>query len=805
MKRTGTLTVPYTFCLFCGVIGLVLLMAGTFTLLALRDLREAQPVLATRVLHDAMAPVSQSLARHFDAPVQQLSAIRQWAKSGLIPEANPNRWPLVLLPTLAALDNLEALYLVRENGSACHIARTDEGWTGSTADPTNPDATLIQIEWDLQGRCLSDGERGDVSEDFRRSDWYQKSMAHLDSGLTSPLVPELGDTLLTLAVPLNFANGQRGCMALELDSSFLQAPIGGVNGVDVMIDPNGARLGQIQDAPALALLQEKAVPGSNSVALARLFPLASDRASYWYAALPYALSESEIWWVIARVESSALPMPSLPVFTYVLWTLAVGLGGALALAFAFGRHITRPLRQVAARARGIHVIEEHYLPWPRSRFTEVNVLTSALEEIYEAAVEHLDYHDAPLVAWAEPETSATDGMVDADAVRHVFQFPRGKGAKASLASSDGVVIDVAGDVERVALPETIPAAQLQVLHGTRKEIRRLQSQLAGACEELRTADNHYQQDLMRVKRQRNCLRGLERLLLSEGGASPAMLAQVREILGATRVSLWTAGREAAHFHLTASCDGQGGSASPLVAPFSLMALLQTESLVTVQDSARDPRLAPLSTHPCFRHSDEPRLLAPIRLAGKLLAFLVAERSTGHGRWKGDEELFVLGVANACAGVLWYQMRNRAAASASAFAAQIVVQGPSARNGNGKPRKSGEPRRSESKSAVLYWEIDRAGCIKSLDGDVEGLYGRTMDQLIGQPITFLSAEVQGQRDMDRLAALIAGQRCAGYETFHIAGDGTVLHLAVHAKIWRDASDRIVGARGSLEPVSAAVAT
>ncbi|MBL7647830.1 MAG: PAS domain S-box protein [Candidatus Hydrogenedentes bacterium] len=804
MKRTGTLTVPYTFCLFCGVIGLVLLMTGTFAWQAWRDIREAEPDLATRALHAAIAPVTQALAQHFDEPVQQLGLIRQWSKSGLIPESSPAQWPSLLIPALTATNGLNAIYLVRENGAACEVVRTAAGWTGRAADPGNLDAALTGMAWDPEGQRVSDGERGEALADFRRADWYQQAMAMRDEGATSSLAAELGATSMTLAAPLIFPGGHRGCVALDLDTTFLAGATGSVGSAfELTIDPGGTRLGQIQDEQVLALLQERAVPGASSPALTQLFPFQAREASYWYAARSYALDESQVWWVIARVEPSALPLPTLPVFAYVLWALAAGVAGAIPLALAFGRHITRPLRQVAARARGIHVIDEHYLPWPRSRFTEVNVLTSALEEIYDAAVEHLDYHDAPLVAWAEPELSAEDGMIDADAVRHVFQFPRGNVAPVSPLQPDGAVIDVTGDIERVALPEAIPAAQLQVLHGTRKELRRLQSQLAGASEELRTADNHHQQDRARIKRQRNCLRSLEHLLLAEGAASPAMLAQVQEVLGATRISLWTAGREAAHFHLTASRGGSRGGAPALVASFNLMALLQSESLVAVQDPARDPRLAPLSSHPGFRSSDGPRLLVPIRLAGKLLAFLVAERPASHGRWKVDEELFALGVANACAGVLWHQMRNRTAAASPAFAAQIVVQGQGPRRENGKARKNGAAHRSTSSAAVLYWAIDRAGCIKSLDGDVEGLYGRSRDQLIGQPITFLSGRPQGQRDMERLAALLAGQRCGGYETCHVAADGTAIQLAVHAKVWRDAGDRIVGARGTLTPVSAAV--
>jgi PAS domain S-box-containing protein len=200
-------------------------------------------------------------------------------------------------------------------------------------------------------------------------------------------------------------------------------------------------------------------------------------------------------------------------------------------------------------------------------------------------------------------------------------------------------------------------------------------------------------------------------------------------------------------------------------------------------------------------------LAPIKLAGKLLGFIIAERASGLGRWKGDEELFMMGVANACAGVLWHQLRHRAAS--------VLVDGTASskartRNGNGNSNssiKNGRAYRMHGKNEgpTIYWEIDRAGCIKSIDGDVESLYGRTRDQLIGQPVTFLSDSAQGQRDMDRLAALLSGQRCTGYETIHQATDGGAIHVTLRAKIWRDAGDRIIGARGTLQPVSAAVAT
>ena len=802
MKRTGTVTVPYTFCLFCGLIALVLLMAGTVTCLAARDARATEATRATTVLHEAMAPVTRAMSAHFDPPVGGLHTLRQWAATGLLSGQHSAQWASMVLPVLSPLEAVGEIYLVKENGTCFHATRDSKGWLGSRVDPAAPDAALRGTRWDSQGTRLETGQAQGEQGDARLSSWYAKALVLLDEGERSPLVVEVGEKSVTLATPLRFSGGQRGCVALVL------APMPATEvtaGVDVMIDPGGERIGQIQDLQTLSLLASQAVPGGGNAALARLFPEAG--ADSWYAAQSYAFNDVCAWWVIGKVSTGALPLPALPLLHYLGWALGVGLLGALVLALVFGHRITRPLRQVAARARGIHVLDEHYLPWPRSRFTEVNVLTSALEAIYETAVEHLDYHDAPLIVWAQPEAPASEGMIDAEAVRHVFQFPRGNEKATEREAPQGTVIDVAAGTGEVALPQIIPAAQLQVLHGTRKEVRRLQSQLAGACEELRTADNHYQQDRARMKRQRNCLRGLERLLLAEGGASPAMLAQVQDILGASRVMLWTMGREEGQFHLTGARGNGAEPALPFTASFTFLALLQSESLIAVQEPLTDPRLVTLSAHPCFRGVDEPRLLAPIKLAGKLLGFLVAERPSGLGRWKGDEELFAMGVANAAAGVLWRQMRRRAAETPGANTPPAAVSErvlAHSRNGIRK-NANGAPRRAVAEAPLLYWEIDRAGCIKSIDGDVEGLYGRTREQLIGQPITFLSDSEQGPRDMERLAALLSGHRCEGYETWHFSVEGRAVHLAVRAKVWRDASDRIVGARGTLEPVSAAIAS
>lgn len=814
MKRTGTVTVPYTFCLFCGLVALVLTMAGTVAWQVRRDTKAAEPATASRVLHGAIAPAIQEMKRLFELPVENVATLRQWAANGVFPERHPTRWPEVVIPALASGEQIQSLVVVKENGARFQATRVGREWIGSTFEPAEPDAAPRNGRWDPAGLHLGISDDDVMSGDPRENGWYTRALAVSEGGGEVSLVSEVRGKTLTLAAPLRFPGGQRGCVAVVIDGSPLWQLASRTGGIDLIVDPDAARLGQLQNEQTMALLATQALPGASNGALGQIYPAPDAPSEYWYAAESCAIGDAGAWWVIGRVRQADLPLPALPVLRYLAWALGTGLVSAIIVALVFGHRMTRPLRQVAARARGIHVLDEHYLPWPRSRFTEVNILTSALEEIYETAVEHLDYHEAPLIVWAEPEQSATDGMIEAEAVRHVFQFPRGNGkAVAEADESPGAVIEVAAGVGEMALPQAVPAAQLQVLQGTRKEVRRLQSQLAGACEELRTADNHYQQDQARMKRQRNFLRGLERLLLSEGCASVTMLSQVREVLGATRVTLWAAGRHEGEFHLSGVQGVHGDTSSPFVASFTFLALLQGEGLVTVQEPLSDPRLSSLSSHPALMGMEDPKLLAPIKFAGKLLGFFLVERATGLGRWKGDEELFTMGVANACAGVLWHQLRMPHTASpapgATAPPVSMLAQG---RNGNGKTNGNGARTKSLSahsrvrtEDGAVYWEIDRAGCIKSIEGDVESLYGRTRDQLIGQPITFLSDSLQGQRDMDRLAGLLAGQRCKGYETSHIAVDGSAVHLSIRAKVWRDASDRIVGARGTLARVRAAIAS
>ena len=120
-------------------------------------------------------------------------------------------------------------------------------------------------------------------------------------------------------------------------------------------------------------------------------------------------------------------------------------------------------------------------------------------------------------------------------------------------------------------------------------------------------------------------------------------------------------------------------------------------------------------------------------------------------------------------------------------------------------QQGRVERLEDTNRCFQGRIGTEQCRMSVSGVHDGTNRRRIAS--AQPALrtapFDQCRPQGQRDMERLAALLAGQRCGGYETCHVAADGTAIQLAVHAKVWRDAGDRIVGARGTLTPVSAAV--
>jgi len=817
MRRTAKTTLPFAFCLFCAVVGLVLVVVGLPGALALRDARASVAERAAMALESAIAPTSDTLRHDIDPVVRQLYVTQRWASSGLFPEIAMRQWPSTLIPAIAEMNGIQRATLAKENGAYWQLVRSGDSWT-SHFDDNGPGAGGASVfRWSDAGDLLpiTAPESSPIPSPLSEA-WFRETLDLQESASGTLFVAGLDEiqsgSPMTLAVPLQFPSGQRGALCVELNLagtiSALEEQETGI--ATILLDIEGKIAGQLQDAQTRALVQERAIPASSSPALdALLNPNDLPGAKRWFRASAYTFAPGEAAWIWASVDEALLPTPALPIWRYLGGSLAAGLLGALVISLILGRKITAPLRQVASRAKNIQALDEHYLPWPESRFTEVNSLTTALEGIYESAVEHLDYHDAPLVVWAQPDEDPEDDSIVVDAVRHVMNIPRtnGKGATTKPNKPEESAIPVNASQDGVATRASGPAAaQLQVLHGTRREVRRLQGQLAGASEELRTTGARFEEGQERMRRQRTCLRAFHKALQSEGVVSLAILEPLREALSASRLSLWVAGEQRTQFRrrLVSGLAVNGQSALNVSRRFR--ALLEEESCIAVCDPRNDSRVEELLVLDGLQNDNASLMLVPVKFVGQLLGFLLVEHAGHLRRWKSDEELFATSIAAQCAGTLWHQLRQQARAIAGAHLAGGNNVAP-AGNGNlaingigSKWEDSGalSASRSHPKAApedVIVWETDLAGCIKRIQGDVEAVYGRSANQLLGQPVTFLSDAIQGQRDLERLSALLAGSRCTGYKTRHLASDGLSVDLHIDGEVLRDANDRIVGARGT----------
>jgi len=95
---------------------------------------------------------------------------------------------------------------------------------------------------------------------------------------------------------------------------------------------------------------------------------------------------------------------------------------------------------------------------------------------------------------------------------------------------------------------------------------------------------------------------------------------------------------------------------------------------------------------------------------------------------------------------------------------------------------------------IVWSADAIGCITFVNPAVQRIYGYTPSELIGQPLTTLGWEGQGQRDLERLYRLLAGAPCTGYHTLHRTKDGRRVRVVVTAQARRDEQGRVNGALG-----------
>ena len=694
MSRARKITLPYPFCLFGAALSAVLLMGGVVAWEAYRDAKASIPARANAELHATIEPVIRLLAAHFEPAADRLRDCQRWAAAGMLQDSRLPDWPEILLPALSSYDPIETITVTQAHGAFWHLERDRDTWAGCMVDPAGDGNGGAWSQWDSGGERLGGVRTEAAAIDPSQLDWYAALQSSGAGGDTSLYCGDLeatpAGTRITLAIPVHFRDLEWGTVALTLSCDTLLEQVGALSGgaVQVRLDPGGREALQIQDQQTLALLQQQAMPDSASTGLDVLFAGISDKASHsWYAAATYEVGDSTsgTWWILAAADESRLPPAALPVGRYLVHALAVGILAAFILALLLGRQITRPLREVAARARSIQALDEHYRPWPESPFTEINALTVALEDLYESAVEHLDYHDAPLVVWAQPEDGQDGTAIETEAVRHVMKIPRGQEVQAETPDT-GPVIDVRSD------RNLVPAVQIQALQGTRREVRRLQGQLAGAFEELRTTAAHQRQDETRLKAEQKCLRHLDKLLREEGAVSPTMLGQVRDILGAGRVSLWIARGNQTTFRLRLATEGAAQHPHALESSLRLRAVLADESAIMVSDPRKDPRLDDLYATSFLKDRRGSLFVAPLKVAGQVLGFLLVEQLGATRRWKGDEEIFLVGVAAQCAAVLWQQLRQRAAADMALGPRGLARTDPGAipnGNGNGNSHTNGK--------------------------------------------------------------------------------------------------------------------
>src|SRR5687768_13753151 len=96
----------------------------------------------------------------------------------------------------------------------------------------------------------------------------------------------------------------------------------------------------------------------------------------------------------------------------------------------------------------------------------------------------------------------------------------------------------------------------------------------------------------------------------------------------------------------------------------------------------------------------------------------------------------------------------------------------------------------SDDAIISKGLD--GIITSWNRGAERLFGYTVAEAVGQPVTMLIPEERRDEEPDILSRVRAGDRVDHYETVRRRKDGTLVEISLTVSPIRDATGRVIGA-------------
>jgi PAS domain S-box-containing protein len=96
---------------------------------------------------------------------------------------------------------------------------------------------------------------------------------------------------------------------------------------------------------------------------------------------------------------------------------------------------------------------------------------------------------------------------------------------------------------------------------------------------------------------------------------------------------------------------------------------------------------------------------------------------------------------------------------------------------------------------LIWQCDNEGRYTYLNPAWENVFGYSLDEMLGRKFTDFQTPEIAQRDLEKFRDLMRGDTVKGYQTTHLAKNGTPILLSFNAKFVRDETGKIVGTCGT----------